>query len=218
VSTQPPSNLEEHRERVAAVSRELGGSGLVVAAAGNVSARTAEGTLITPRACRLATASPDELVLVADPAHVPGTASSEIAIHQGIYDATSAGAVVHTHSHFATVLSTLVDEVPPVHYSLAGLGGSVRVAAYATFGTKELADNALAALGDSSAVLLRNHGAVTYGATVEQALERTVLLEWLCSIAFHAGIYGTPHRVDDAELTRVVEQSRRLNYSLTEAQ
>jgi L-fuculose-phosphate aldolase len=65
-------------------------------------------------------------------------------------------------------------------------------------------------------VLLRNHGAVTYGSTVEHALERAVLLEWLCSVAYHASVLGRPQLVPDAELQRVAAQSRRLGYSLTE--
>jgi L-fuculose-phosphate aldolase len=224
VSSQPgspdaPGDGRQHavlRERIATVCRELGTSGLVVGAAGNVSARTAEGLLITPRGCRLSHASPDQLVTVPRGADPPARASSEIAIHDGIYSATDAGAVVHTHSHFATILSTVVDVVPPVHYSLAGLGGEVRVARYATFGTVELARNALDALGDSSAVLLRNHGAVAFGSTVEQALERALLLEWLCSIAFHAHTYGAPRELDREELEQALEQSRRLDYySLT---
>jgi L-fuculose-phosphate aldolase len=205
------------RERIARVCRELGTSGLVVGAAGNVSGRTLEGMLITPRGCRLSRCTPGELVMVTPGAEVPAQASSEIAIHEGIYSATEAGAVVHTHSHFATVLSTVVDVVPPVHYSLAGLGSEVRVARYATFGTAELARNALDAMGGSSAVLLRNHGAVSFGSTVEQALERALLLEWLCSIAYHAHVYGAPRQLEREELEQALEQSRRLDYSLTES-
>jgi L-fuculose-phosphate aldolase len=207
------------RERIAAVCREMGSSRLVLAGAGNVSARTTGGLLITPRGSRLAGASAEEIVFVPDGADEAddGRVSSELAIHRSIYAATDAGAVVHTHSHFAAVLSAVVDVVPPVHYSLAGLGDEVRVARYATFGTRELAEHAVEALGANAAVLLRNHGAVTLGATVEHALERAVLLEWLCSVAYHARLYGDPRLIDAAEIGRVRDQSRRLDYSLTDA-
>jgi L-fuculose-phosphate aldolase len=211
--------LSDERARVAAVCRRLGDSGLVVAAAGNVSARRGDAVVLTPRGCRLSEARPEEMVVVdLDGGRLEGngTASSELDMHLGIYAATGAGAVVHTHSHFATVLSCVVQALPVVHYSIAGLGGSVRVARYATFGSRELAANAVEALGGSSAVLLQNHGALTVGTTVESALERALLLEWLCSVAFHAKLYGQPSLGPTDELERVVQQSRRLNYGLTE--
>jgi L-fuculose-phosphate aldolase len=210
------ADVESLRKRVASASRELSSSGLVVAGAGNVSARMGGWMVITPRGCRLSQATPKELVEMALDGDPPAGASSEHALHTAIYAATKAGAVVHTHSHFATVLSATVDSVPAVHYAMVGFGGEVRVARYATFGTAELASNAAEALGDGSAVLLRNHGAVTYGSTVEHALERAVLLEWLCSVAYHASVLGRPQLVPDAELQRVAAQSRRLGYSLTE--
>lgn len=209
--------LADERERVAAVCRQIGRSGLVTAAAGNVSARIGDQAVITPRGCRLSVATPEEIVVLAlNGEHVDGTreASSETGIHLGVYAGTDAGGVVHTHSHFATVLSTLVDAVPPIHYSIAGLGGVVRVAGYATFGSEELAEHAIAGLEGRYAVLLRNHGAVTIGPTVEIAMERAFTLEWLCSLAYHARLYGTPTLVSEEELERVREQSRRLDYGL----
>jgi L-fuculose-phosphate aldolase len=209
--------LGPERERVAAASREIGISGLAPGAAGNVSARSGEHVVITPRGCRLNVATAEELVvLTSDGERVEGTrnASSEHALHLGIYAQTRAGGVVHTHSHFATVLSTLVDVLPAIHYSIAGLGGEVRVAEYATFGSEELARNVIDALDGRSAALLRNHGAVTIGSTVEHAMQRAFTLEWLCSLAFHANLYGTPSVVPAEELERVVEQSRQLEYGL----
>jgi L-fuculose-phosphate aldolase len=205
------------RERVAAACRRIGTSGLAPGAAGNVSARVDDHAVVTPRGCRLNDATAEELVVVDLGGQlVEGDrgVTSEHAIHLGIYAGTNAGGVVHTHSHFATVLSTVVDVLPSIHYSIAGLGERVRVAPYATFGTQDLADNVLESLEGSSAVLLRNHGAVTIGPTVEVAMERAFMLEWLCSLAFHSHVYGSPSLVPDEELARVREQSRRLNYGL----
>ena len=216
---QIPQTLQraDERLRVAAVCRQIGTSGLAPGAAGNVSARAGDHAVITPRGCRLSEATSEELVVIAaDGTRVDGdrTVSSEHAIHLGIYAKTDAGGVVHTHSHFATVLSTVVTTVPTIHYSIAGLGDEVRVAPYATFGSEELAENVIAGLKGSSAVLMRNHGAVTIGPTVEIAMERAFVLEWICSLAFHAHVYGNPTLVSREELARVRAQSRRLNYGL----
>ncbi|WP_445054838.1 class II aldolase/adducin family protein, partial [Streptomyces sp. SAS_269] len=86
------------------------------------------------------------------------------------------------HAVHATAVSTLVTELPPIHYMTAALGGSVRVAPYAAYGTDELAGNMLAALAGRSGCLLRNHGTVTYGATLDQAYDRTAQLEWMCRL------------------------------------
>ena len=66
--------------------------------------------------------------------------TSELDLHLGVYDRYDAGAVVHTHAPMATALSCVLDELPCVHYEMLLLGGSVRVAPYATFGTPELAE------------------------------------------------------------------------------
>jgi len=103
-------------------------------------------------------------------------------MHLAVYRATPARAVVHTHAVHATAVSTLVTEVPPVHYAAAMLGGTVRVAPYARYGTPELAANMLAALRDRTGCLLANHGTVTTGATLDEAYDRTAQLEWLCQV------------------------------------
>lgn len=100
---------------------------------------------------------------------------------------------MHTHAVHATAVSTLVPEVPPVHYAAAMLGGPVRVAPYARYGTEELAVNMLAALRDRTGCLLQNHGTVTYGATLDQAYDRTAQLEWLCRLWLAAS--SVPGRV-----------------------
>jgi L-fuculose-phosphate aldolase len=90
----------------------------------------------------------------------------------------------------ATALSCLVDEVPPVHYYLGLFGGTVRVAPYAPYGSAELAEGMVAALGGGSACLLGNHGAVTTGATLTEAYDRAVYLEYVCEVALR--VLGSP--------------------------
>ena len=97
--------------------------------------------------------------------------SSEWRLHAAIYAARpDAGAVVHTHSPFATALSCAREGIPPFHYMIAlGGGADIRCAAYATFGTEALAANCVAALEGRRAALLANHGAVAFGASLAAA-------------------------------------------------
>ena len=81
------------------------------------------------------------------------------------------GAVVHTHSPYATTLAVLRRPIPAVHYVISRLGTSeVPVVDYATYGTPELAQNAFAGLaGTTKALLLANHGTLALGDDLEEA-------------------------------------------------
>jgi L-fuculose-phosphate aldolase len=125
---------------------------------------------------------------------------------------TDAGAVVHTHSPYATTLSTVVDELPAIHYTIHGLGGPVRVARYHTFGTAELAASVGEALAGRRGAILQNHGTLTYGATLREAYGRSVLLEWLATLYWRARQVGEPRILTAGELDEVREQGRRLRY------
>ena len=102
--------------------------------------------------------------------------TSEIELHLALYRQFDPGAIVHTHAPAAIAVGLVADELPCIHYQMLLLGGSVRVAPYATFGTETLAGNVRDALSGRTAALMANHGAVTYGSSLEAALEATMLL------------------------------------------
>lgn len=212
-----PFTLQD-RVTLAEAARDVAASGLVVGASGNLGVRSGEHLLITPRGSRLKAINPPDCVCVAladgsvSPDHATDSApSSELPLHLAVYAAApETKAIVHTHSHFATVLSTLVEEIPPVHYVTTEFGGPVRVAPYATYGSVELAKGVAAALAGRSAALMANHGAVTIAATLDQAVERARQLEWLASVYWHARVFGTPALLGDEQLSAVDMQDRAL--------
>jgi L-fuculose-phosphate aldolase len=214
--------MDAARRALSDGARAVADSGLVVGSAGNVSVRVGEDMLITPRRFGLGAVEPEDCVRVRlhDGAVVEARdgidPSSETPLHRAVYAAGDAGAVVHTHSLYATVLSTLVDEIPPVHYGTIAFGGRVRVARYATFGTDELAGSVAEALEGRRAALLANHGAVALADSVGRAVDLAIELEWLASVAYHATLAGQPKLLDDTELQRVAERARTLRYALTE--
>lgn len=180
--------------------------GLTVGTSGNVSVRVGENIAITPSGADYETLAPQDIcVITLDGDHVdgPDNPSTEVPMHTVVYQHTDALAVVHTHPVYATVLGTLVDEVPPIHYMLALLGGPVRVAPYAQFGTKELARNCSVAMKDRYGVLLQNHGATTYGETLAKAYSRSAYLEWLCRIYCEAKAIGEPRLLTEVEFGAV---------------
>ncbi|KND24106.1 class II aldolase/adducin family protein [Streptomyces acidiscabies] len=195
-------------ESLIATARRTVTDGLVVGTSGNVSVRLADVVLITPTGVPYDRLGPQDVTGVAlDGTQVLGALrpTSELPMHLAVYRATDAGAVVHTHAVHATAVSTLVPELPAVHYMTGALGGPVRVAPYATYGTEQLADHILTALQDRTACLLQNHGTLAYAPTLDRAFTDTAQLEWMChlwltaaSVPGHTPSLLTPDQVREA--------------------
>ncbi|MFH8498333.1 class II aldolase/adducin family protein [Streptomyces coeruleorubidus] len=200
-------------EELVTTARRTVSDGLVVGTSGNVSVRVGDTVLVTPSGVPYDRLKPDDVTGVGlDGRQVLGTLvpTSELPMHLAVYRTTGARAVVHTHAVHATAVSTLVSELPLIHYMAAVLGGPVRVAPYATYGTDELAENMLRALADRSGCLLQNHGTVTHGTTLDQAYDRTAQLEWMCRLWLTAASVPdlSPSLLSGEQLAEVQEQLR----------
>ena len=207
--------LEDERKQIAAASRRLAAEGLVLGTAGNLSVRRKDLVAVTPTGARLETLEPEQVTIVdLDGKVVAGELepSSELELHLGLYRRYEAGAVVHTHAPMATALSCVLDELPCVHYQMLLLGGPVRVARYATFGTPELAASVLEALEGRCAALMANHGAITHAANLESAIELSLLLEWACAVYWRAATLGPPRILDEAQRNAVVQGAVERRY------
>ncbi|MEV0071750.1 MULTISPECIES: class II aldolase/adducin family protein [unclassified Amycolatopsis] len=209
--------LEDERAALCTYARRLASDGLVVATSGNLSIRDGALVAVTPTGVDYATLQPADIPIVGlDGELVDGSLrpTSELPMHLTIYnhatdpDGAPVNAVVHTHSAHATAASTLVDELPPIHYLVATLGPTIRVAPYATYGTHALAAHILPALEARRGCLLANHGTVTYGSTLAAAYDRAQQLEWLCQVWLLARSSGTPALLPAAEIEHVVEKLR----------
>ncbi|WAU80487.1 class II aldolase/adducin family protein [Streptomyces sp. Qhu-G9] len=198
-------------DELVATARRTVAEGLVVGTSGNVSVRVGDTVLVTPTGVPYDRLTPEDVCGVSlDGRHVLGplVPTSETPMHLAVYRATGARAVVHTHAVHATAVSTLVGELPLVHYMAADLGGPVRVAPYATYGTEKLAENMLGALRDRTACLLQNHGTLAHGATLSQAYDRTAQLEWMCRVWLTASsVPGlTPTLLTEAQVAEAGER------------
>ncbi|WP_067811196.1 class II aldolase/adducin family protein [Actinomadura kijaniata] len=202
--------LEEERAALCDVGRRLAGTGLVTGASGNVSVRAGDLVAVTPGGMMLDRMTPADCPVVDVEGYlVEGerAPSSETPMHLALYAETDAAAVVHTHSTYGAVVATTMTELPPIHYNTLLLGGVVRVAEYATYGTPELAAHVRAAMeGGRRAALMANHGGVTIGRDLEEAYENARLLEWLCGVYVRARAIGEPRVLTDEQLARVVDR------------
>jgi L-fuculose-phosphate aldolase len=188
--------LYDERVQLVEFCHRMQADDLTVGTSGNLSVRSGDHIAITPSGVVYDDLTPESICVIdldgnkvedgLDP-------SSEVPMHTSVYRATDAGAVVHTHPLYCTTLSVLLDEVPPVHYMIALLGGPVRVAKYARFGSPELAENSVRAMAGRYGALMQNHGATTYGDTLAKAYTRSVYLEWVCRLYHQARLLGEPN-------------------------
>ncbi|WP_433472894.1 class II aldolase/adducin family protein [Spirillospora sp. CA-142024] len=202
--------LEKERDDLCAIGRRLADTGLVTGASGNISVRSGDLVAVTPAGMMLDRMEPADCPVVNLSSQlVEGerAPSSETPMHLALYEATPATAIVHTHSTYGAVVATTMSELPPIHYNTLLLGGVVKVAEYATYGTPELAENVRTAMaGGKRAALLANHGGVTIGRDLDEAFENARLLEWLCGVYVRARMIGEPRVLTDEELAKVVER------------
>lgn len=205
---------EERALRAAIIDkcRWMNAVGLNQGTSGNISARSGDAMLITPSATPYDAMEPEMIVRMPldDPQggyEGPLKPSTEWRFHRDILRARpDVGAVVHTHSTFATVLAIANREIPACHYMIAAFGGpTIRCAPYALYGTDELSRNALAALEGRNGCLLANHGMITAGSDLDKAMWLAVELETLAKQYYHALMLGSPVILSDAEIDRVRE-------------
>jgi L-fuculose-phosphate aldolase len=211
---------DDVREAVAYAARRLAAEGLLIGTAGNVSARVPGTDLLAVTATGAVLADcTAEHVSVVDPAGavVEGglAPTSELELHRAVYASADAGAVVHTHAPYATAVACVVDALPVLHYQQLLLGGELRVAPYATFGTPELAAHVAEALAGRSAALMANHGAVNHAATLHAAVEGALLLEWCARLFVNASRLGEPRPLTGEQQLAVVEAAIARSYGTT---
>lgn len=177
---------------------------------GNISVRWKDGLLITPSGLPYDSMAPEDIIFLAMDGTPTGPhkPSSEWRFHRDILrERSDFQAVVHNHSAYCTGLSILNRDVPAVHYMIAAAGGpTIRCAEYATFGTDELSNSALAALEGRSACLLANHGLIACGPSLAKALWLAEECEALCRQYVIALQAGDPVVLPDEEIARVVEK------------
>ena len=199
--------LAEEREAVAGASRHLAQKGLVIGTAGNISARNGDLIAVTPTGADLGTVTAEMVTVIDLEGEVVDgelAPTSEVPLHTGIYAATNALAITHAHAMASTALSCCHDELPPLHYSCLGLGGAPRTAPYATFGSEKLAQNVIEALKGRNAAMMQNHGSIAYGNTMNEAVERLELLEWLAELYWRASSLGTPRVLTDKDFEDII--------------
>jgi L-fuculose-phosphate aldolase len=187
------------RADIVAKARWMNAAGLNQGTSGNISARYKDVLLITPSATPYDAMTPETIAAMPLDGEYgswrgPLNPSTEWRFHLDITKSRpDVGAIVHTHSTYATVLAIARKEIPACHYMIAAFGGAtIRCAGYARYGTKELSDLALKALEGRNGCLLANHGMLALGANLEKAMWRAMELETIARQYYLSLALGDP--------------------------
>jgi len=200
----------ELRRFVLETAREMNRCGLNQGSAGNISVRCQSGFLITPSALAYSECSEEDMVLVdfAGTPHGCRKPSSEWRLHRDIYARhTQSSAILHAHSPWCTTLACLERDIPPFHYMVALAGGDqIPCAPYDLYGSQELSDAVLSAMGELQACLMAHHGMVCHVADHRKLLPLAIEVEALARIYTQALQVGNPPLLTDEQMAQALER------------
>lgn len=204
--------MEKERKELIKYGRKLVTEGLTKGTGGNLSVFNREKGLmaITPSGIDFFEIKEEDIVImdlegqVVEGEKLP---SSEWYMHLIQYQKREdLDAVIHAHTTYGTVLAVLREPLPASHYMIAVAGKDVRVADYATYGTKELAENAAEAMKDRRAVFLANHGILAGAQDLLNAFNIIEEVEYCSKIYCVAKSMGEPVILPDEEMELMAEK------------
>ena len=207
--------LQALREQVIDTGLSISKSGLVQSTQGNISAvdRKQGLMVITPSGMHYDMMSAEDIVvtdLFGNVVEGERNPSTELPVHAYILrERDDVNAIVHTHSPYATALTLVDQEIPPVMIQLAeAVGGSVPIAPYTAGGQVRLGEVAMEAMQDKNAVLLKNHGVIAVGPTLSRALFVASMVEDTARVYWIAAVMGRgePARLTDTAAAGVLER------------
>jgi L-ribulose-5-phosphate 4-epimerase len=205
--------LASLRRKVFELHLELPKYNLVVWTMGNVSARDPESDLVVikPSGVRYEDLRPEQLVVVDLGANVLEgdlSFSSDTLTHLYIYrHRPDVNGVCHTHSTFATAFAAVGKPIPCFLTGMADeFGGEIPLGAFELIGSEAIGREVLRVIGQSKAVIMRNHGVFTIGKTAESAVKAAVMAEDAARTSFYALQLGTPIPIAPGDVAKLYDR------------
>ena len=202
--------LQALREELWRLHLELPRNNLVTWTSGNVSVRDPESgyVLIKPSGVSFEDLRPEHMVIVdLDGQRIEGAlkASSDTASHLYVYrHRPDVNGVVHTHSPYATAFAALGRPIPVYLTAIADeFGGPIPCGGFALIGGEQIGQVVVESIGDSPAVLLKNHGVFTVGPTVEAAVKAAVMVEDVARTVWIALQMGQPDEISPEDVAKL---------------
>ncbi|HHO76695.1 MAG TPA: L-fuculose-phosphate aldolase [Deltaproteobacteria bacterium] len=207
--------MNSERNDIVFYGKKLITSNLTTGSGGNLSVMNRKEGLIaiSPSGMEYFDTQPEDVVIVDLDGNITQgnrKPSSELSAHIELYRRREdINAVVHTHSVYATTIACLNWEIPAVHYLVGFAGTKVHLAPYATFGSRELAENVCRTIRKSNAVLLANHGLIAVGDTLKATFAVAEEIELVARIYYQARTAGKPVILPDEEMDRVISKMEK---------
>ena len=207
--------LEELKERVCHLNKELERSGLVVMTSGNVSGRdpASQRVVIKPSGVSYQQLTPADMAVVSlegDLVEGRLKPSVDTATHLYVYrHRADVNGMVHTHSNYATAFAAVGRPLPVALTAIADeFGGPIPIGPYARIGEEQIGQAIVAHIGPAKAILMKQHGAFTIGESPEAALKRAVMLEDVARTCFLALQLGELEEIPPDEVARAHQRYR----------
>lgn len=210
--------IEDAKRQLITFGRRMVERSLTTGSGGNLSIllRQEGRLIITPSGMEYPDIAPDDLVICNEQGGVvkgQNRPSSEMGFHLALYRRRpEIGAVVHTHSVYATTLACMHREIPPVHYLVGFSGAKVPLAPYATFGTAELAEAVAGHIGTYNALLLANHGLVAVGVDLPAAFNVAEEIELVARIYYQTLVAGEPKLLSETQMAEALERFKSYGH------
>lgn len=202
----------EEREKIVEYGKKLVEEKLTTGTGGNLSIYVPEDKvmLISPSGINYYDTKLEDVVVMDLDGNIKEgnrKPSSEYAMHTIFYkNKPSVLSVIHAHADFATAMSCLRKNVPPIHYVTADMCKELKCTDYKIYGSPEIADEAYRVMGDDKGVLLANHGLLATGSSIESALGNAINIEFLCKLNVYASAVGNPVALTNEEINAVANK------------
>ncbi|HHV08818.1 MAG TPA: class II aldolase/adducin family protein [Clostridiales bacterium] len=199
----------EERKQLAEICRLLYDRNLVTACDGNISMRIGEDRIIiTPSRMNKGMLKPEDMIIVdfdGSTVEGGGKASSEFPMHRAIYQGRpEVNAIVHTHPVYATAFALAGKNIPDNYLIEAKvILGPTALAEYGTPGTTEMVEVIAPHIGRVNSILLKNHGAVTYGRDIVDAYNKMDVLEAIAKTIIMSKLVGDPQIISEEKLAKL---------------
>jgi len=202
--------LETLREQLYQLHLELPKNNLVAWTSGNVSARDADSgfIMIKPSGIRYEQLRPEHMVIIDQNGKVIEgdlKPSSDTASHLYIYrHRPDVGGIVHTHSSYATAFAAVNKPIPVYLTAQADeFGCPIPCGGFALIGGEQIGKVVIESIGNSPAILLKNHGVFTIGADAESAVKAAVMVEDVARTSWLALQLGQPDEIGTEDLEKL---------------
>ena len=202
--------LKEIREELVELNQALPANRLVVWTGGNVSIRDPKSGLVAikPSGIMFPDLTPENMVVVDLEGNIVEgdlSPSSDTASHLYIYrHREDINGVVHTHSDYATAFAAVGMPIPAVLTAIGDeFGGPIPCGDFALIGSEAIGKAVLDAIGNTTAVLLKNHGVFTIGKSGRAALKSAVMVEDVARTVWLAKQLGEPCEISQADLEKL---------------